>query len=288
VWAILPLDWSSYLEIGTLKELLATLRLRYRYPRIILGAMVVTDFKIRYQASLLGYLWTLLKPLAMFTILYVVFIQLLRIGASIPFNAVYLLFGIVIWGLFAEVTTQGLASLVLRADLLRKISFPRYVVVLSVCVSALISFGLSMVVLVLFLLLARVPVRVDILWLPFLFVELVALSLSLAFFLSGLYVHLRDLSYIWDVVLQAGFYAAPIIYPLSMVPTRYARFLLLIPMAQIIQDARYALITDQTVTISQVFSTPWIRIVPVGIVLVLVVTSVAFFRRQSPSFAEEA
>ena len=271
-----------------MKELLARLRLRYRYPRIILGAMVATDFKIRYQASLLGYLWTLLKPLAMFTILYIVFVQLLRIGASIPFNAVYLLFGIVIWGLFAEVTSQGLASLVARADLLRKISFPRYVVVLSVGVSALISFGLSMVVLVLFLILARVPVRVDILWLPLLFVELVALSLSLAFFLSGLFVHLRDLSYIWEVVLQAGFYAAPIIYPLSMVPTRYARFLLLNPMAQIIQDARYALVTDQTVTISQVFSTPWVRIVPVGIVLVLVVTSVTFFRRQSPSFAEEA
>jgi ABC-2 type transport system permease protein len=271
-----------------LKELLARLRLRYRYPRIILGAMVATDFKIRYQASLLGYLWTLLKPLAMFTILYIVFVQLLRIGASIPFNAVYLLFGIVIWGLFAEVTSQGLSSLVARADLLRKISFPRYVVVLSVCVSALISFGLSMVVLVLFLILARVPIRVDILWLPLLFVELVALSLSLAFFLSGLFVHLRDLSYIWEVVLQAGFYAAPIIYPLSMVPAKYARFLLLNPMAQIIQDARYALITDQTVTISQVFSTPWVRVIPVGIVLVLVVTSVAFFRRQSPSFAEEA
>jgi ABC-2 type transport system permease protein len=268
--------------------LLARFRLRYRYPRIILGAMVATDFKIRYQASLLGYLWTLLKPLATFTILYLVFVQLLKIGASVPYYAVYLLFGIVIWGFFAEVTSQGLASLVGRADLLRKISFPRYVVVLSVGASALISFGLSLLVLVLFLILARVPIRADILWLPLLFVELVALSVSVSFFLSALFVRFRDLSYIWEVVLMAGFYAAPIIYPLSLVPAKYARFLLLNPMAQIIQDSRYALVTDQTLTITQLFSTPWVRVIPVGIVLVLVVTSVAFFRRQSPSFAEEA
>ena len=91
-----------------------------------------------------------------------VFVRLLKIGAGIPYNAIYLLFGIVIWAFFAEATTQGLASLVGRADLLRKISFPRYVVVVSVGASALISFGLSMVVIVLFMALARVPLRADV------------------------------------------------------------------------------------------------------------------------------
>jgi len=269
-------------------ELLAQLRLHYRYPRIILRAMVATDFKLRYQGSLLGYLWTLLKPLAMFSILYIVFVQLLKLGASIPHYATYLLFGIVIWGFFAEATMQGLGSLVARADLLRKISFPRYVVVVSVGASAMISFGLNMVVIAIFLILGRVAVRVDILWLPPLFLELVALSVSLAFFLSALFVRFRDMSYIWEVVLQAGFYAAPIIYPLSLVPAKYARYLLLNPMAQIIQDARYALVSDQTQTITQLFGTPWVRVIPVGITLILVVASVIFFRRRSPSFAEEA
>ena len=89
----------------------------------------------------------------------------------------------------------------------------------------------------------------NVLWLPLLFVELVALSMSLAFFLSALFVRFRDLSYIWDVVLQAAFYATPIIYPLSLVPVAWAKLLLLNPMAQIIQDARYCLVTDETVTI---------------------------------------
>lgn len=250
--------------------------------------MVVTDFKVRYQASLLGYLWTLLKPLAMFSILYLVFVQLLKIGASIPHYAIYLLFGIVIWSFFVEATMQGLASLVQRAELLRKISFPRYVVVVSVGASAMINLGLNMVVIIFFLALARVPLRVDVLWLPLLFVELVALSVSLAFFLSALYVRFRDMTYIWEVLMQAGFYAVPIIYPLTLVPPKYARFLLLNPMAQIIQDARYALVSDQTQTMSQLFATPWARAVPVGITIILVVTSVVFFRRRSASFAEEA
>ena len=273
---------------GDVQELVANLRLRYRYPLIVLRAMVINDFKLRYQASFLGYLWTLLKPLAMFTILYIVFIQLLKIGASVPYNAIYLLFGIVIWSFFGEATTQGLASLVQRADLLRKISFPRYVVVISVGMSALISFGLSMVVIALFMALARVPLTMNILWLAPLFVELVVLSVSLGFILSGLYVRYRDLSYIWEVLLQAGFYAAPIIYPLSMIPERWARFLLLNPMAQMIQDARYALITDQTVTISQAFGNPWVRVIPVGITLALALTSAVYFHRRSPHFAEEA
>jgi len=270
------------------KDLLARIRLRYRYPLILLRAMVITDFKLRYQASLLGYLWTLLRPLAMFSILYVVFARFLRFGAGIPDYPVYLLFGIVIWGFFVESTSQGLSSLVARADLLRKISFPRYVLVLSVGASVLISFALNMVVIVFFMVLLSVPVRLDILWLPLLFLELVALSISLAFFLSALYVRFRDVNYIWEVCMQAAFYAIPIIYPLSLIPVRYARLLLLNPIAQLIQDARYVMITDQTETISQLYSTPWVRVIPVGITLILVVTSVVYFRRQSRFFAEEA
>ena len=250
--------------------------------------MVITDFKLRYQASLLGYLWTLLRPLALFSILYIVFAKFLTLGASIPYFPVYLLFGIVVWGFFVEATTQGLSALVARADLMRKISFPRYVVVLSIGASVFISFALNMLVIVFFMALLSVPVRLDVLWLPFLFLELVALSISLAFFLSALYVRFRDLNYIWEVCMQAAFYAVPILYPLTLVPTRYARLLVLNPMAQIIQDARYVLVTPQTETITQLYSTPWVRVIPVGITIVLVVVSVVYFRRQSASFAEEA
>ncbi len=272
----------------TRESAMTRLRRRYHYAGLLLPAMVVTDFKLRYQASFLGYLWTLLRPLALFSTLYLVFVELLKFGAGIPYYAIYLLFGIVIWGFFAEATSQGLGSLVARADLLRKISFPRYVVVLSVGVSALISFGLAMLVIALFMVLKQVPLRMSVFWLPFLFVELVAFSLSLAFFLGALFVRFRDMSYIWEVVLQAAFYATPILYPLSMIPVTFARLLLLNPMAQIIQDARYCLITDQTETMTQLFGTPWARAIPIGITIIMSAASVWFFRRQSPAFAEVA
>ena len=277
--------------VDPVKKLLTFIRHRYRYPLIIMREMVITDFKLRYQASLLGYLWTLLRPLALFSILYVVFVRFLKLGRNIPYNPVYLLFGIVVWEFFTQTTSQGLAALVARADLLRKISFPRYVVVLSVGASVLISFFLNMLVIVMFMSMLGVPVRLEILWLPFLFLELVALSISLAFFLSAAFVRFRDLNYIWEVAMQAGFYLTPIIYPLTLVrdanPTA-ARLLILSPIAQIIQDARYCLVTDQTETISQLYGTPWMRLVPVGITLILSVTSVVYFRRRSPTFAEEA
>jgi ABC-2 type transport system permease protein len=269
-------------------ELIQRVRLHYRYPLVILGAMVTTDLKLRYQASVLGYLWTLLKPLALFSILYMVFVQLLRIGVNVPYYPVYMLFGIVLFQLFGEMTGQGLPILVARAELLRKIRFPRYVIVLSVGASVLITFSLNMVVIVIFMAIMGVPVRVEVLWLPLIVLELVVLALSMALLLSALYVRFRDLSYIWEVVLQAAFYAAPIIYPLSLVPSEYARFLLLNPLAQIIQDARYALITEQTETISTLFASPWVRLIPLGIIAVLAVVSVTYFRHRSPDFAEEA
>jgi ABC-2 type transport system permease protein len=270
-----------------LTELIARIRIRYRYPLILLRAMVITDFKLRYQASLLGYLWTLLRPLAIFTILCIVFVRFLRLGTSIPYYPVYLLFGLVMWGFFIESTTQGMGSLVARADLLRKISFPRYVVVLSVGASVLISFGLNMMIIGLFMALLRVPLRLDVLWLPLLFAELVALSIALAFFLSALFVRYRDLNYIWEVCMQAAFYAVPILYPLRLIPTSYARFIILNPVAQILQDARYVLVTPETETITQLYGSPWVRLIPVGITVILAVASVVYFRRRSRYFAEE-
>ena len=135
---------------------------------------------------------------------------------------------------------------------------------------------------------SRVPVSAQVLWLLPLFLQLVILSIAVTLFLSALYVRFRDMDYIWQVFMQAAFYATPILYPLSLVPERWARILLLNPMAQIIQDAREVLVTTETQTISELWGTQWMRAVPLGITLVLAVGSVIFFRRRSRTFAEEA
>jgi len=260
---------------------------RYRYSVILLRELVITDFKLRYQGSLLGYLWSLLRPLGLFLILYVVFVRFLRFGAGIPNYPIYLLLGIVLWNYFADVTNGGVGAIVGRGDLLRKINFPKYVIVLAGSFSALINLAINLVVVLGFAIWRHVDFHWHAVLVPLVVLELFLFSIALAFFLSALFVRLRDVNYVWEVFMQGLFYATPIIYPLTVIPSRAAKLLLLNPVAQIVQDARYLLVTPQSPTISSVYGNPWVRLVPFGMVLLVTVLAVWYFRRSSRYFAEE-
>src|SRR5882762_90595 len=112
--------------------------------RALLSELVRTDFKLRYQNSVLGYLWSLLRPLLLFVILYVVFVKFLKIGNRVPHYPVYLLLGIVLWNFFNEMTAQSVGSIVGRGDLIRKIKIPRWVIIISTSLSALINLFLNL------------------------------------------------------------------------------------------------------------------------------------------------
>src|SRR5882757_8181870 len=99
--------------------------------RALLRELVATDFKLRYQGSALGYLWSLFRPLFMFAILLSVFGYVLKIGSNIEHYPIYLLLGIVLWNFFVEATNNGLQSIVSRGDLIRKINFPKYIIAVS-------------------------------------------------------------------------------------------------------------------------------------------------------------
>ena len=261
---------------------------RYRYSIILLKQLVKTDFKLRYHDSTLGYVWSLLRPLLLFVILYLVFAKFLKVGSGIPHFPVYLLLGIVLWNYFAEVTSGSVGAIVGKGDLLRKINFPKYVIILAGSFSAFINLLLNFVVIAVFMILGHV----DLSWRALLIIPLIAelfiFSIAVAFFLSALFVKFRDISYIWEVVMQAAFYATPILYPLSRIPHEYARFLILNPMAQIIQDARYVLITPKSETIYQVFGgDKWIWAIPLGVSLATVLLATTYFRKRSKFFAEE-
>lgn len=264
------------------------LKQRYRYSIILLKQLVKTDFKLRYQGSVLGYVWSLLRPLLIFVILYLVFTKFLKIGTGVPHYPVYLLLGIVLWNYFAEVTSGGVTAIVGRGDLLRKINFPRYTIILSGSFAALINLFLNFVVIAIFMVLGRVDLTWYALWLIPLVLELFMASIAAAFILSALYVKFRDVSYIWEVIMQAAFYATPILYPLSRLPHHYAKLLILNPIAQIIQDARYALVTRDSATISQVYGGDnLVWAVPIGITVVVAGLAVVYFRHSSKYFAEE-
>ena len=276
--------------IDTTVDVFNKIKHRYRYSLILLKQLVITDFKLRYKGSVLGYVWTLLRPLALFAVLYVVFVHFLRIGANVPHFAVYLLLGIVLWSYFTEVTNNGLSAIVGKGDLLRKLSFPRYVIVVAGSFSALINLLINLVVIAIFMVINGVPFTLNILWLIPLIGELFIFALGLAFILSALYVRFRDINYIWEVVLQAGFYATPILYPITMViekSTIAAQLMILNPVAQIIQDARYFVVTPESVTIANLYSSPYIYVIPLVLVAVVAITGIWYFKKKSPSFAEE-
>src|SRR5579884_2876742 len=126
-------------------------RIFSKQNRALLSELVRTDFKLRYQGSVLGYAWSLLRPLFLFAILYVVLTRVFSLGKTIPHYPVYLLLGIVIWNFFLEMTVLGTTSIVGRGDLIRKIRIPRWMIVFSVSLSALINLGLNLIVVVAFM-----------------------------------------------------------------------------------------------------------------------------------------
>ena len=255
--------------------------------RALLRELVVTDFKLRYQGSVLGYAWSLLKPLLLFSILYVVFVKFLRIGGDVPHFPVYLLLGIVLWNFFAEMTSQSLGSIVGRGDLIRKIRIPRWIVVISSSLSALINLVLNLIVVAVFMVIGGVDLmEVGILF-PLILVQIYVFALGTSLFLAAAFVKYRDMSYIWEVILQAMFYLTPILYPLSIITNvTFQKILLLSPIAQAIQDARNVLVTNHTITIAEAFGSGAARLLPVGLSVVVLVLGVLYFRREAKHFAE--
>ena len=257
--------------------------------RVLLSELTKTDFKLRYQGSVLGYLWALLRPLMMFAILYVVFAKLLRFGSDIPHYPVYLLTGTTMWSFFTECTSQGIQAMVNRGDLIRKISFPKYIVVVSATLTAVINMLINLVVVVIFALINGVEPSWTWLLVPLSLVELYALALGISFLLGAINVKYRDITSIWDVCIQALFYAVPIIYPITMVAstsTIAAKIILLNPIAQAIQDIRHNLITHETVTTWNFISNFWLQILPIILIILILIFAAVYFRKKSKYFAE--
>ncbi len=261
-----------------------------RKNRILLNELTKTDFKLRYQGSVLGYLWALIRPMLLFGILYLVFAKFLRFGDEIPFYPVYLLTGTVLWSFFTECTNQGIQSLIIRSGLMRKIYFPKWIIVLSATTTALINLGINLLVVVIFALASGVSFSLSWLLVPILVLELYLLSIGLALFLGSINVKYRDIGSIWEVLLQALFYAVPIIYPLSLVVSYNefaAKILMLNPIAQVIQDIRFSLITPETITGWGIIENIFLKFIPILITIIILAVGILVFKKKSKYFAEE-
>lgn len=171
-----------------------------------------TDFKLRFFGSVLGYLWSLMRPLMFFGVLYLVFSKVFRLGAGIPHYPVYLLGSIVMWNYFLEVTVGCVPSLVNRESMLRKVRFPRLVIPLAVSLTALFNLAMNFIAVFVLALINGVDPRAAWIELLPIVASWVVFASGVGMLLSALYVRFRDVQPIWDVLGQALFYGSPIIY----------------------------------------------------------------------------
>jgi ABC-type polysaccharide/polyol phosphate export permease len=201
------------------------------------------EFKLRDQSTLLGFLWTLLHPALMFGVLYALFVKWM--GNRIENFGLYLILGVVQWNYFVNATTGGLRSIVNKSSLISNFVFPQNALVVSAVTTSLLIHFLELAVMLIFFLAFGAKVAVTWLMLPALVLLETVLILGVSFYLARMAVQYRDAVRIWEILTTIGFFLTPVFFPLDVVAPERRRWLLMNPMARIIEETRKVMIYDQ-------------------------------------------
>ncbi len=255
--------------------------------------MARTEFKLRYFGSILGYVWSLMRPLLFFGVLYFFFTKVINIGKGVPHYGVYLLTGIVFWTYLGEATGSAVNCLVIRDGVLRKVRFPRMVVPLSVSMTSTFNLAMNSIAVVVFALLNGVTPTIR--WLEMIPIAggFIVLATGFAMLLSALYVRFRDVAPIWEVALQAWFYTSPIMYPASSIAKRLGPALvhiaLLNPVAILLAQAGYAFIGHDPKHFPSALSLAGAPTTIIALAIIPTVFALGwwYFTREAPRVAED-
>jgi ABC-2 type transport system permease protein len=245
-----------------------------------------TEWKLRFYGSVLGYVWSLVRPFAFFGVVYLVFTRIAKLGDGIPHYALYILFAMVLFQFFGEVTNSCLSSLMTRENLLRKMRFPRIVIPLSVALTALLNLGMTLIAVFAFAIATGVEPRWSWLELVVIIALLAALSLGVGMLLSVLYVRFRDIQPIWDVVTQILFYASPVLYVATMVPGEWQRAYLANPIASLLTQMRRAVVDPTARPVWDAIGGGERLLIPAAVIVVAVGLGGWAFTREAPRIAE--
>jgi ABC-2 type transport system permease protein len=248
--------------------------------------LAATEFKLRYFGSFLGYLWSLIRPLLFFGVLYEVFTRVFHAGAGIKGYPVYLLTSIVMWTFFVEATAGCVQCLVFREGLLRKMRFPRLVIPLAVCLTALFNFCTNFVAVLVFATIAGITPTIAWLEMPLLVVLWATLAVGVGMLLSVLFVRFRDIQPIWEVITQIMFYGSPIIYVITKYPAALQRPVMISPVAAILTQMRHVFVDPTAPSAAAVIGGAFRLAIPLGIIGGLLALGLWFFSREAPRIAE--
>lgn len=261
-----------------------------------------SEFKLKFFGSALGYLWQVMRPLLLFSVLYVVFVVIFHVdkakGAAAHHYGAQLLGSLVLFTLFGEATASAVRSVVDRESLVRKIQFPRLVIPISVVLLALFNLALNLVVVMVFAVAEGVRPMLSWLELPLIIVMLTVLTTGVAMLLSALFVRFRDIQPIWEVFAQVLLYASPVILPAETVRRELAlghgtlRHILyhvytLNPLVAIFQQFRHAMINRGTLSAGQLMGSWTALLEPLALVAVIFVVGFWVFNRAAAHIAED-
>jgi ABC-type polysaccharide/polyol phosphate transport system ATPase subunit/ABC-type polysaccharide/polyol phosphate export permease len=255
-----------------------------RFARIT-NALAKTDFKLHYQGSVLGIVWTVMKPLLLFAVIYAVFSGILR-TSTIDHYPLYVLSGLVLWMFFTEATGKGVGSLVKHKNLLRKMRFPPLAIPVSAPLQALFNLGVNGLLVVGVAIAIGIEPRLSWLELPVLILLLAMLTTGVVLLLSTLYVRYRDVEHIWRVFERALFFATPIIYPTTRYPEEFQHLAAMTPLVMIFTQMRHAFIDPSAPSAAALAGGTLFLLVPLAITAAILIAGLLMFTRQAPLIAE--
>jgi ABC-2 type transport system permease protein len=253
----------------------------------LLYLISITEFKRTYFGTVLGYLWSLARPLMLFGVLLAVFTQVFRVGSQVPHYPVLLLFNVVLFGFFQEATATAVTSIVNQEAVVRKTQFPRLVIPLAVVLTSLFNLGLNLVVVFVFILAFGVGPMWTWLLFPVLLALLIAITVAVSMIVASLYPRFRDMAIIWTVLSTVLFYGTPVLYPITVVPETLRHIIALNPLAPLFELARKWVIDPNAPGPAAAAGGAVWLIFPALIFVAVCVLAVWVFSREAPRIAEE-
>jgi len=253
----------------------------------LLYLISVTEFKNAYFGTVLGYVWSLVRPLMLFAVLLLVFTQIFRLGSQVPNYPVLLLFNIVLFGFFQESTSQAVTAVVNQEGVVRKTQFPRLVIPMSTVMTSLFNLGMNLIAVLVFIFAFGVTPTWTWLLFPVVVLVLLVFTSAVSMLLSSLYVRYRDVAIIWSVASTALFYGTPVLYPLDIVPNNLVQILFINPLTPLFEQARKWIIDPDAPGAATAAGGWEYLIAPIAIYIVVCVLAVWVFDREAPRVAEE-
>ncbi len=245
--------------------------------RFLLNQLISRDFKVKYKRSFLGVLWSLLYPLLTMTVMALVFSNIFKFSTPGVNYLVYLLTGLVMFNYFSEASNLAMSSVVANFSLINKIYIPKYIFPISKCLFVGINFLLTLIPLYLIIFITGTPLNIYHLLLPYAFICLFVFTMGVGLILSAISVFLRDMFYIYGIIMTLWMYITPIMYDISMISQELQVYFKLNPLYHYIDFAR-------TIILYNKIPSPFAFAVCAGTAIITLIIGVLVFKKNQDKF----